>query len=615
MQQTRSWCVKDTFRNISGYLTLVTIKRSCDVGKESLTSRVVDSNHIEVAKRRGQVLSTRGRRRIRDSLHDGGAWTPKTLEGFDPTIRCVSSVTFGRSDLAVVVVFSRWANDKDTVPLRGLIGKGLTRFDGDALFVRILIAVVVAPLWEVQEKEVIYTSRVLEIQRLKWFGSVMSLCKGSFSAFTVVIILFWWSCEVNPSVLGSIWCGVWLISYFWWWDISHGSLDFIRLYFLYWKFEGFINGFNLASGYLKVEDLIWVKEETEMETGADRYLLRFRLYLGFEFLEMRFGGIHVLDWDVLLSEFEIVSVAVWFWAADQKYFRLKTIEERWSSHGVLKDLKSFQVDELYGDGNEEVDSRVLNSTMRKLLKLRPKTPKFLNINIGNGDSTFFWWDPWTPFGSLYHYLGSEGPTRLGIFLFLTVAEVRNENGWSLPNARTERQVLLLAFISTISITEANDTPIWKIDGITYKSLQRMCGTRSWLLNQKFLGILLCGTKRPSLDMLHPLGCSRSTAILLLTDDTQRLRIPNPPLSWDQIIDWLPMAAYSKHSKLALLQGWQAAIYEIWRERNRRYHDGLTLSPVRVANHVFTTVENKCSAMHQLCFKRGSSILHCWINTG
>lgn len=45
---------------------------------------------------------------------------------------------------------------------------------------------------------------------------------------------------------------------------------------------------------------------SDMETGVDRYLLRLRLYLGFGFLEMRFVGIHALDWDVLLSEFEIV---------------------------------------------------------------------------------------------------------------------------------------------------------------------------------------------------------------------------------------------------------------------------------------------------------------------
>ncbi|CAL9227943.1 unnamed protein product [Arabidopsis halleri] len=66
--------------------------------------------------------------------------------------------------------------------------------------------------------------------------------------------------------------------------------------------------------------------------------------------------------------------------------------------------------------------------------------------------------------------------------------------------------------------------------------------------------------------------------------------------------------------MALLQGWQGAIYELWRERNRHYHDGLSLPPVRVANHVIVSVENKCSAMHQLGSKRGLSILQCWFGS-
>ncbi|KAG5411718.1 hypothetical protein IGI04_008037 [Brassica rapa subsp. trilocularis] len=34
-------------------------------------------------------------------------------------------------------------------------------------------------------------------------------------------------------------------------------------------------------------------------------------------------------------------------------------------------------------------------------------------------------------------------------------------------------------------------------------------------------------------------------------------------------------------KLVILQVWQAAIYELCKERNRRLHDGLTLPPVHI----------------------------------
>lgn len=59
MPQTRSWCVKDTSAKTSGKLTLVTIKRVCDVGKGSLASVVAGANNFDIAKRDGHVLSTR----------------------------------------------------------------------------------------------------------------------------------------------------------------------------------------------------------------------------------------------------------------------------------------------------------------------------------------------------------------------------------------------------------------------------------------------------------------------------------------------------------------------------------------------------------------------------
>ncbi|CAH8263184.1 unnamed protein product [Arabidopsis lyrata] len=287
---------------------------------------------------------------------------------------------------------------------------------------------------------------------------------------------------------------------------------------------------------------------------------------------------------------------------------------------------------------------------RKLLKLRPKALKFFSINIGNGDSTFFWWDPWTPFGPLYHFLGSDGPTRLGIPLFSTVAELRNEDGWSLPHARTERQVLLHSFISTISMSLANDTPVWEIDGIPYFSFSSKAvwnavrisrpvkswaplvwhkaviprhAITSWLfiLNRNptldrlstwgfdiELDCLLCGLAHESRNHLF-FECIFSAEVWRLV--TQRLRISSPPLLWDHILLWLPTASASKHQNLALLQGWQATIFELWRERNRRFHDGLSLSPVTIATRIFSTMNNKCNAMLQLGLKRGVSLLQCW----
>ncbi|CAA0359938.1 unnamed protein product [Arabidopsis thaliana] len=89
----------------------------------------------------------------------------------------------------------------------------------------------------------------------------------------------------------------------------------------------------------------------------------------------------------------------------------------------------------------------------------------------------------------------------------------------------------------------------------------------------------------------------------------------PPLLWDQILLWLPKASTSKHRNLALLQGWQGAIYALWKERNRRFHDGLSLSSGTIAMDVMSTMINKCKVMIQLDLKRGISLLQCWTHYG
>lgn len=113
---------------------------------------------------------------------------------------------------------------------------------------------------------------------------------------------------------------------------------------------------------------------------------------------------------------------------------------------------------------------------RKLLKMRHLACPFIRVKIGNGDNTFFWWDPWTPFGSLIHFIGSDGPSLLGIPLFHTVNEVISSNEWLLPAARSEKEVQLQAFISTLQITQCSDLNQWMIDYVVQK---KFSSTKTW----------------------------------------------------------------------------------------------------------------------------------------
>ncbi|XP_024006136.1 uncharacterized protein LOC112082831 [Eutrema salsugineum] len=100
---------------------------------------------------------------------------------------------------------------------------------------------------------------------------------------------------------------------------------------------------------------------------------------------------------------------------------------------------------------------------QKLPRLRKKTLLFLSIDIGNGEDSFFWYDPWTPFGSLLKFVGPNEPARLGIPTDALVSDHISANGWILPPLRPEEHLQLYTFISQVSPSDFSDCAIWKID--------------------------------------------------------------------------------------------------------------------------------------------------------
>ncbi|VVA90333.1 unnamed protein product [Arabis nemorensis] len=209
------------------------------------------------------------------------------------------------------------------------------------------------------------------------------------------------------------------------------------------------------------------------------------------------------------------------------------------------------------------DNQSFSWMFRRLLKLRHKAVTFLRILIGNGEETYFWWDPWTPFGPLIHFLGPQGPASLGIPLFSLVMERLSPAGWCLPAARSEIQLQLFSFITTISYSNVSDVAQWLVGDKVCKSFSSKV---TW----------------------------------------DNIRNVKPHVSWHPL-----RACTSSDRSLALLQGWQAAIYEIWKERNRRFHDGATLSPSLILQRIFVVVKNKSIAMENLGSGRGEALLRIW----
>ncbi|CAH2065837.1 unnamed protein product, partial [Thlaspi arvense] len=200
--------------------------------------------------------------------------------------------------------------------------------------------------------------------------------------------------------------------------------------------------------------------------------------------------------------------------------------------------------------------------------LRNKALLFLQVIVRNGEDTFFffWWDPWTPSGQLIHYLGPEDLRNLGIPLFssytmlvgishqldlngnyFTVWEIgekactffSSKDIWdSIRQRKPEVSWLSLIWHKAM-------IPKHAITGLYVKTVCLLCGQGDESRNHLFFDCAY--SKEIWLGLLHKLHFTM-----------------------------LPNATPSMDISLALLQLWQGCIYEIWKERNPCYHNGVTL---------------------------------------
>lgn len=287
-------------------------------------------------------------------------------------------------------------------------------------------------------------------------------------------------------------------------------------------------------------------------------------------------------------------------------------------------------------------------TFRRLLKLRPIALSFLRIVVRGGGETFFWFDPWTPFGILIDYLGLSGPSDLGIPLDALVSTITSGSSWILRPARSDTQVNLQAYLTTFSPSPGSDYAIWKVgDHICAKFSSKAIwkATRmpkplvswwkivwskavipkhqitSWLfiLNRnptmdRLLSwgyelvncCLLCGRSPESRDHLFFL-CSYSS--MVWKDAIRVLGFTNPPIQWDVLLLWLSTTTLNHVQLAAVLQIWHGSIYAIWQERNARYHNGLTKSHRLLSREVIKQAKDKSTALRGSDL--GSSLVALW----
>ncbi|KAL0687579.1 hypothetical protein Bca4012_087256 [Brassica carinata] len=91
----------------------------------------------------------------------------------------------------------------------------------------------------------------------------------------------------------------------------------------------------------------------------------------------------------------------------------------------------------------------------------------------------------------------------------------------------------------------------------------------------------------------------------------RLRVYNAPTSWESVIDWLSAFSGDRQHKVVVLQIWQGCLYEIWKERNSRFHLGTTVPPSKICGGVIRIARSKAVALKNSERKLGTDLVSFW----
>lgn len=98
-----------------------------------------------------------------------------------------------------------------------------------------------------------------------------------------------------------------------------------------------------------------------------------------------------------------------------------------------------------------------------MIKARDLIYPLLKRRVGNGETTRFWFDNWSPLSNI-HSLLNASTSRLGIPETATVASLFVSGHWRIPPARTDDQLALQVHLTTVVLSDEMDYYEWEMDG-------------------------------------------------------------------------------------------------------------------------------------------------------
>lgn len=283
------------------------------------------------------------------------------------------------------------------------------------------------------------------------------------------------------------------------------------------------------------------------------------------------------------------------------FFKHDSIWSTWFRNEVLQgDINNFWV----------INTKQKHSWMaNQLILLRTTAYPWIKVDVGNGETTYFWTSNWAPMGSIRTFLQGHSSFALGVPTNSTLAELWDLDHWILPAARSEEHLAIFTHLTSLALTNAADQYTWCPDGsssqlfstkLVYNLLRTQSETVPWskevwfqggIPKPKFLTWLMvlnrCATKDRMLNwglqvdglcvLCHGhiesrnhlyYQCSYSWNIW---EPTAARCGFTPSQSWDTTLLDLRSAPGTRLQRKLRLLCWQATNYLLWVERNNRIH--------------------------------------------
>jgi hypothetical protein len=271
------------------------------------------------------------------------------------------------------------------------------------------------------------------------------------------------------------------------------------------------------------------------------------------------------------------------------------------------------------------------------------------VKIGDGRTTFLWYDHWHPDGCLLNKYGPQIIYEAASTKEAKVSSIMQNGEWFWAGARSDNVAAIQTSLSELIVEGGVDVPVWNSKSGIYKCVDAWESLRSkqpvvpwwrvvwfnfaiprhafllWLTFKNALltrdrlcawGItgsmdcLFCHASQESRDHLF-FECSVSRRIW--RDVMGSCLISDPKLVWDEVVEWFSSELKGKNLAVSLCKlCFAATVYHLWRHRNGLLHGNTPRSEEIIVANVKWDVRTKILATGSVfCPRQKFTLLQNW----